>query len=208
MTARPDVKERHRERRELSRRRILDAARELLEDRPWSQVGIEDVTQRAQLTRTAFYRHFDDRQTLLLALLDDVGVSLDQIADPWERGDGDPREDLRRALRELVDVFHRHGRLLRAIADAATQDPEVAQLYADLGSRFSASAAARIEVEVAAGRSEVTDPSEVGSALVWMNERYLLDRFGQAPLGDPDRAADALIDVWLRTVYGRGPGDA
>jgi AcrR family transcriptional regulator len=203
VTARPDVSRRHAERREQSRRRILDAARELLEDRPWSQVGIEDVTQRAELTRTAFYRHFDDRQTLLLALLDDVGVGLDLIADPWERGEGEPRAALRAALLELVAVHHRHGRLLRAIADAATQDPDVAAMYAQLGARLSASASERIAVEVAEGRSHVADPHEVGSALVWMNERYLLDRFGQAPLGDPERAADALTEIWLRAVYGR-----
>jgi TetR/AcrR family transcriptional regulator, ethionamide resistance regulator len=202
VTARPDVSRRHAERREQSRRRILDAARELLEDRPWSQVGIEDVTQRAELTRTAFYRHFDDRQTLLLALVDDVGVGLDLIADPWERGEGEPIPALRAALRELVRVFHEHGRLLRAISDAATQDPDVAAMYADLGARLSASAAERIATEVAEGRSRVADPQEVGSALVWMNERYLLDHFGQAPLGDPERAAEALTEIWLRVVYG------
>ena len=202
MTARPDVSRRHRERRELSRRRILDAARELLEDRPWSQVGIEDVTQRAELTRTAFYRHFEDRQALLLAVLDDVGVGLDLVADPWEHAEGDPVAALRAALRELADVFHRHGRLLRAISDAATQDPKVAAVYADLGARLSASAAQRIALEVAEGRSTVADPEEVGSALVWMNERYLLDRFGQAPLGDPERAAEALTEIWVRAVYG------
>jgi len=195
------VSRRHRERREQSRRRILDAARDLLEDRPWSQVGIEDVTQRAELTRTAFYRHFDDRQTLLLAVLADVGFDLDRIADPWERGEGEPLETLRGSLVELVRVFHEHGRLVRAIADAATQDPEVAALYAELGARLSRSAAERIALEVAEGRSHVADPEEVGSALVWMNERYLLDRFGQAPLGDPERAAEALVEIWRRVVY-------
>ena len=203
MATRPDVARRHRERREQSRRRILDAARELLEDRPWNQVGIEEVAKRSQLTRTAFYRHFEDRRALLLALVDDVGVQLDQIADPWERGDGEPRATLRAALEELVGVFHEHGRLLRAIADAATQDAGVAAIYAELGARLSASAAARIALEVQEGRSEVSDPLEVGAALVWMNERYLLDRFGQAPLGDPERAAEALYEVWVRTVYGR-----
>ena len=129
--ARPDVRQRQRERRETTRRRILDAARELLEDRPWSEVGIEDVTHRADLTRTAFYRHFDDRQTLLLALVDDVGVGLDRIADPWERGEGEPRATLRSALRELVSVYHRHGRLLRAIADAVLAGSGINALVAD-----------------------------------------------------------------------------
>jgi AcrR family transcriptional regulator len=203
MTERPDVRRRHRERRLATRRRLLDATAALLEDRPWSEVTLEDVTSRARLTRTAFYRHFRDQRALLLALLEDLGVRLDLVADAWERGDGDHVAQLRAALVELVGVFHRHGRLLRAVADAATQDREVAQLYAGLGERLSTSAAERIAAEVAAGRSRVSDPEEVAAALVWMNERYLLDRFGRAPLADPARTADALAEVWLATVYRR-----
>lgn len=201
MTPRPDIRRRHRERRLQTRRRILDVARELLEDRPWSEVSIEEITQRAELTRTAFYRHFPNRQMLLLALLDDIGLRLDLVADPWERGEGDPGAQLHRSLRELVDVFHRHGRLLRAIADVAAYDNDVGTIYADLGARLSASAAARIAVDVAEGRSAVADPEEVAAALVWMNERYLLERFGRPPLADPERAAAALGEVWERAVY-------
>jgi hypothetical protein len=94
---------------------------------------------------------------------------------------------------------------LRALADASTQDPAVAAVYAELGARLSASAAAAIEREVERGRSHVRDPREVAAALVWMNERYLLDRFGKHPLGDPERAAAALTEVWMGTVYGDEP---
>ena len=201
MSARPDVSRRHREQRELTRRRVLDAARGLLEERPWSEVSLELVATRAELTRTALYRHFADRRALLLAVLDDVGLRLDLVADPWERGEGDPVEQLKAALRELAAVFAEHGRLLQAIADESTQDREVAAAYGALGERLSRSAAGRIAQEVAAGRSRVEDPEEVAAALVWMNERYLLERFGRAPLGDPARAAAALAEVWLRAVY-------
>jgi TetR/AcrR family transcriptional regulator, ethionamide resistance regulator len=193
---------RQRRRRQDTRRRILDAARELLEDHPWSEISLEQIMQRADLTRTAFYRHFEDRQLLLLALIDDVGLALDTVADPWEQGDGDSPAELEPALRRLTDLYFRHGRLLRAIADAATQDPDLAAFYADLGRRLSESAAARIAADVEAGRSHVQDPDEVAAALVWMNERYLLVRFGQTPLGDPGRAAAALTEIWQRTVYG------
>lgn len=210
VTTRPDVQRRHRERRDQTRARILAVAGELLEDRPWSEVSIEEITRRAELTRTAFYRHFPDRQTLLLALLEDLGLRLDLVADPWEGAAGDPTELMQQSLRELVEVFLRHGRLLRAIADAATQDRQIAATYAELGARLTSSAAARIAADVAAGRSSVADPQEVAGALVWMNERYLLERFGRAPLGDPDRAAAALAEVWERAVYGfarPGPED-
>jgi hypothetical protein len=58
-----------------------------------------------------------------------------------------------------------------------------------LGARFSASAAARIAADVAAGESEVADQDQVALAVVWMNERYLLHLFGREPLGDPAVAA-------------------
>lgn len=200
MASRPDVTQRHRERREHSRRRILDVTRELLEDRPWSDVAIEEVTRRAELTRTAFYRHFKDKQALLLALLEDVGGTLDLVADPWEQG-GEDVGLVRTALRDLVGVYVEHGRLLQAIADAATVDPEVRATYRELGDRLITSAARRIARDVEAGRSPVADPEQVGAALVWMNERYLLDQFGHPPLGDPDRCAAALAEIWQRTVY-------
>ena len=202
MSARPDVSRRHREQRESTRRRILDAGRALLEERPWSEVSLEAIAARADLTRTAIYRHFDDRRALLLALLEDVGLRLDLVADPWERGEGVGPEALRAALAELAGVFAEHGRLLRAIADERAEDRDVDAAYSELGARLTSSAAARIAREVAAGRSRVEDPEEVAAALVWMNERYLLERFGRTPLGDPARAAAALAEVWIRTVYG------
>lgn len=204
MTTRPDVRKRHAEQREATRRRILDVARELVEDRPWSEVSIDDVTKGAELTRTAFYRHFADQQALLLALLEDVGLQLGAVANPWQRYEGEePVEAARATLRDLTDIFHAHGRLLRAIADEATRNRDVATLYyEELGGRLIASSAERIAADVAAGRSTVQDPEEVAAALVWMNERFLQERFGRRPLGDPQRAADALAEVWVRTVYG------
>lgn len=202
MASRPDVSQRHRERRESTRGRILDVARELVEERPWSDISIAMITQRAGLTRSAFYKHFPDRGTLLRALLEELSVQLEAVPDPWHSAKEDPEELLRGAVRALVATFAEHGRLLHAIADEATQDAEIAGLYAELGAQLSAGVAARIAADVEAGRSTVTDPVEVGTAMVWMNERYLTMRFGRRPLGDPERCSAALEEVWIRTVYG------
>lgn len=42
----------------------------------------------------------------------------------------------------------------------------------------------------------------MATALVWMNERSLQQRFGRPPLGDPQQAAEALAEIWIWTVYG------
>lgn len=204
MAKRPDLARRHRERSDLTRRHLLDAAREVLEKRPFHSLTISELTDRAGLSRTAFYRHFTDLAALLSALLAELGGGLDQVADLWEDAPGDdPAAELRPALERLVQSFADHGRLLHAIVDASPMHPEIAEQYSALGEQFARTAAERIRRDVAAGRSQVRDPEEIALALVWLNERYLLARFGRRPLGDPERTTDTLVEIWTRTVYGR-----
>jgi AcrR family transcriptional regulator len=188
-----------------TRRRILDTALALLERRPWHEITLEHVMGDAGLTRTAFYRHFRSREALLVALLEDVGIRLEELPSAWESGSGEPVGELRRAVAALTALYARVGRLLGAVAEAAAQDEAIRALYRGLGDRLTVAVAERIAADVAAGRSEVADPLEVARALVWMNEAYLQDRFGREPSGDPERATAALADVWVAAVYGRRP---
>jgi AcrR family transcriptional regulator len=202
-TRRSTVLTDRRSRRADTRQRLLDATLALLEERPWSEIVLEDVTRRAEVSRTSYYRHFEDREDLLLALLAEIAPDLERTTATWYGGRGTPVERLRAAVRALTQIHVEHGRLLHAAADAATHDPAVAGVYRALAERFIAMSADAIAAAVAAGTSEVGDPEEVARALVWMNERYLLDRFGRPPLADPERSTDALVHVWLRAVYGR-----
>jgi TetR/AcrR family transcriptional regulator, ethionamide resistance regulator len=111
-------------------------------------------------------------------------------------------------LRGGSETFVRHGRVLRAIADAASQDPKVEEVYRlGLIERLIEAVAARIERDVEAGLSpKGLDPEETARALVLMTERYLLDAFG-LPNGRPSRAKTAAVirtleAVWVRTLYG------
>jgi TetR/AcrR family transcriptional regulator, ethionamide resistance regulator len=205
MASRPDVRARHQAQRTGTRRRILDATLALLEDKPWHDIKLEHVMADADLTRTAFYRHFPSREALLVALLEDVGVRLEDVPSAWERGEGEPVAELRRAVERLVALYARVGRLLGAVAETAAQDDDARAVYRGLADRLVEAAAARIAADVAEGRSEVEDPVEVARALIWMNEAYLQDRFGRETLGDPERATAALADVWVAAVYGRRP---
>ena len=55
---------RHRDQRETTRRDILAAADRFLRERPYRELSIEVVMEGTGLTRTAFYRHFDDMADL------------------------------------------------------------------------------------------------------------------------------------------------
>lgn len=192
-----------RERRQDARRRILDAAAELLEEQAWNDVAVDTVMAKAELSRTVFYRHFGERVDLLLALLEETGLGSDPAGVRWKVSDADPRDALAPALTALTAFFERHGRVLRAAAEAAAHEPRVAAAWAGFADDFVATTAARIEADRAAGQSPVRDAREVARALVWMNERYLLDCFGRRPFRvTPDVAAAALLEIWSGAVYG------
>lgn len=82
-----------------TRRRILDAARALLEDDPGAPPSMGDVARRAGVSRQALYLHFSDRADLLLEVTRAVDASLRTPA-RQRRVDGAPTG--RDALREAV----------------------------------------------------------------------------------------------------------
>src|SRR5215471_10835418 len=49
-----------------TRERIVTAATELIRDRPYAELNVDEVMRAAGLGRTIFYRHFDDLGDLML----------------------------------------------------------------------------------------------------------------------------------------------
>jgi TetR/AcrR family transcriptional regulator, ethionamide resistance regulator len=157
----------------------------------------------AGLSRTAFYRHFEDRDQLLLALLEHAGLQLQDSGAAWKRGEGEPVAALRAGLAELTAAMVEHGRLIQAIVDASGHDPDLRAQYDELVDGIAAVTAERIRHETAAGRAAVGDPDEIATALVRMSEGYLLTAFGRAVHPDAGRVTRALADVWCAAIYGR-----
>lgn len=208
MSASRDVREKQRRHRRSVRSRILETTTDLLDERPWADVSIDDVMTASGLSRTSFYRHFDDRQDLIFTLLADVGEHTGAPARRWLEATGDPAKAVRAAVAELADVYAAHGPVLRAIAEAAAHDAEIDDAYHQLADAFIETVASRIAADVAAGRSRITNPTETARALVWMNERYLTETMGRVPQGDADHAATVLGEIWVHTIYGSPNGSA
>ena len=201
---------RRRRKPEEAERAILAAARAFLEDHPFREMTVEGVMARTGLSRPAFYAYFRDRYELVTRLVEGFGGLLFAVDRRWLAGAGSAgaSEVLTDALRRGTETFVRYGPVLRAIADAASYDSRVEEVYRfGLIERLVGAVASRISRDVEAGISPGDlDPEETARALVLMTERYLLDAFGR-PEGrpSPERVAavlGALEKVWVRTLYG------
>jgi len=189
---------------EVAEREIIAAAEALLRERPFRELTVDEVMRRTELSRPSFYVYFRDRHHLVLRVAEHIGGELFTMADRWFEGDGDGPALARAATEGIVAVFAEHGPVLRALADAAADDPDVDQVYGRLVKSFVDVTARHIDKEIAAGRILPLDPQETAEALVWMNERYLTLSLGREPTTDRAVVAETLHTIWSRVLYGRG----
>jgi TetR/AcrR family transcriptional regulator, ethionamide resistance regulator len=190
---------RHREQRESTRHRILAAGERFLRENPYRELSVDVVMAETGLTRTAFYRHFDDVTELVLRLFAEVNDELYTVGERWARsaGVGYPAPG-RAGLAGTVDVYVRHGPLLRAVAEAAVTDERIEEAYRGSTEAFIELTAAALERMVSAGKLDVPDAHALARAMTLMNQAYLLAEFGREPQGDPKLALATLESVWLR----------
>ena len=94
-----------------------------------------------------------------------------------------------------VDVYQRHGPLLRGVAEAAAGDEQIARDYARAARRFDDLPSSRCAAWPASAHA-LADLAETARALNLMNETYLLDAFGREPRVSPETAVQTLTEIW------------
>jgi len=186
---------------------IVAAAEALLRERPFRELTVDEVMRRTELSRPSFYVYFRDRHHLILRVVEHIGAELRTMSQRWYTGAGDGRALVRDAIDGVVGVFAQHGPVLRALADAATDDPRVEEAYLALLQRFVDATAVHIETEIAAGRVLPIDPAQTAMALTWMMERYLQLSLGRGPLVPVEQIAATLTTIWSRVLYGTNLDD-
>jgi TetR/AcrR family transcriptional regulator, ethionamide resistance regulator len=194
---------RRRRKPEAAEAEILNAAESFLREFPLREMMVDDVMARTGLSRPSFYEYFRDRNHLVIKLTERLSERNRAITERWFSGD-DPVQDLRRTTRDLVEMYVTHGHLLRALADAANNDAEVEASYRKSFDSVIDATAQRIRNHVASGATmlDELDPREIAAALLWMNERYLIEKLGRRPQADPKAVADTLAAIWLRVLHG------
>jgi TetR/AcrR family transcriptional regulator, ethionamide resistance regulator len=181
---------------------IIRAAEALLRERPFRELTVDEVMRRTELSRPSFYVYFRDRHHLVLRVVEHIGAELFTLADRWFQGGQDGPAEVRSAMEGIVGAFRDHGPVLRALSDAARDDPRVEEVYGGLVQRFVEATAGHIRLEQRRGQVLPGDPDELAKALMWMGERYLLETLGRPSDVEPAAVADIVTTVWTRTLYG------
>lgn len=190
-----------------SRMRLLAAAEQLLETgRPFTEITLEELTARVGLTRTAFYRHFEDKTALLMELADRVVGVFEQAAGHWfQHPAGITRHDLARALDNVASAHIEHRFTMSAVVDAAAYDPRVRDTYDAVIQRRITDMRRSFDDQRERGMiPPAVDLDQVTPWIGWMIERGSFQLLNDGP--DQLRAyMDGMCEVIWRTLYHTEP---
>jgi AcrR family transcriptional regulator len=89
------------QRKEATRRAIVDAALRLLDERSFSALSLREVTREAGIVPGAFYRHFESMEALGLVLIDESFRALRDMLRAARAGQLDPN----RVIESSVDIL-------------------------------------------------------------------------------------------------------
>jgi TetR/AcrR family transcriptional repressor of uid operon len=110
------------------RQQLVDAAWRCVSARGFQSLTVDDVCAEARVSKGAFYVYFEQKQDLLLALVDDEAAEMDELMLELQRSHMSGVERLRRFARAMV------GR---------GDDPARVQIRADMWAEMSSNPAVR-----------------------------------------------------------------
>jgi TetR/AcrR family transcriptional regulator, ethionamide resistance regulator len=187
-------------------REILETAEKLLEERPLSEISVDDLAKGAGISRPTFYFYFPSKDAVVLTIIDrlvaDAAGSREEALATL--AEGDPRAGLRKALEDLYGAFRSRRAVALAAAELRPTNSEARGLWSQVMEGWVSDATAVIEAERARGAAPPGQPArDLAIALVQMNERAQYATFaGESPSLDDERVLDVLVDIWLRAIYG------
>lgn len=185
---------------------ILATLEQLLEQRPFPDISVDDLAKGAGLSRPTFYFYFPSKEAVLLTLLDRVMVEANSRLGSFTSAlPADRDASLRAGINAFFATFAAHPGVSAAAATVRANNPEVRELWAEFMRRSIEHTAGVIDTERAKGEAPETLPAhDLATALNLMNEAVMTSTIvGYRPSIPADRILDTLVFIWRTAIYGQ-----
>lgn len=181
---------------------LLESLDHHLQDSSLDSIKIADISRGAGVTRSAFYFYFENKAVAVAALMEEMYDEAFAATDVLV-GEGTPTARIEGTIRGLFEAWDRHEHLFRAMLEARATNAEVRDMWDSDRQSFVPAVAGMIEAERAAGRApDGPDATALATVLLELNDRTL----ERLALGGPlrrEQQVEAVVTIWLRTIYGK-----
>lgn len=129
-----------------TRQRLLDAARAEFSDKGIESATTRGIAERAGCNEVTLFRHFESKQKLLAAVVQETSEEFLNFCERQENFSGDPREDLASFARVYNGALERCEGMARAMVGAGHRRPTLCkELIGDVLEPFHGSIAGYLE---------------------------------------------------------------
>jgi AcrR family transcriptional regulator len=195
-----------RRRGDKQRQAILQAVRELLQEKPFAELSVSTISLRAGVARSGFYFYFDSKYAVLAQLMAEAAEELEELTQdfaPRQPGES-PEEFAKRMVGSAAAVYAHNDPVMTACNEARNTDVEIRNLMDAQFEVVLGQIVAIVEVEMTAGTaSPISD--DLPTLL-----RTLAGTTALVLTGDPiltgsdtdrDRRVRVLEKLWLHALW-------
>ncbi|MGV9670339.1 TetR/AcrR family transcriptional regulator [Gordonia sp. NPDC003504] len=190
-------------------RRVLDAVEELLSSgERFTELPVQRIAEHSGMSRTNFYQYFPNKSHLLIQVAEVASAKLFAAPASWFADDASLDAGVagvESAVAAMIAETRGHWPLMRAVAEVAAYDPEVAEFYHGRIGVFVDFAYGKVAHWQAAGRVDPVVTRESVAAITWMVERAATQHImavGDDTSGDAAVAAAQARIIWLTITAG------
>lgn len=187
-----------------TRERLLRAAESVFAEHGYAGTRIADIVSAAAVSHGNFYRHFQNKDDVFVAVLEPL---LDELLEPFVRALAESSDALESMVRVNTDFFAtyaRHRRLFPLLREAAAVNPDFTAMWLRMRDRFIGRIGAWLEEIGAAPPGAAAEPRLLAQALGAMTEQLAYAQIGRSPqLPRPETIAELgriAGTVWHRSI--------
>lgn len=203
MTAQPAPQPR-RSRGDRQRDAIVNAVRELVQERPFADLSVSAISERAGVARSGFYFYFDSKYAVLAVILADAGEMLDSLTHhfaPREPGET-PEAFAKRMVGSAAAVYANDDPVLSACAVARNTDAKIREIMDDFYDGIIEKLITLLEQDADAQPISDDLPALVRTLAATTTMTLTHDSSFVGRGIDPNRAVEALERLWIAAFWG------
>jgi AcrR family transcriptional regulator len=201
-----------RRRGDKHRQAIMQAVRELLQEKPFAELSVSTISLRAGVARSGFYFYFDSKYAVLAQILAEALEELEELTQyfaPRQPGES-PEQFAKRMVRSAAAVYAHNDPVMTACNAARHTDIEIREILEQQFEVVLGQIVDVVDAEIRAGTADpISDdiPALVRSlagttALTLGGEPILVG--GEGLQGDVERRVRVLEQLWLNSLWGGG----
>jgi AcrR family transcriptional regulator len=190
-----------------TRTAIVQAAREVFEEKGFDEARIADITARADTAYGSFYTYFDSKEAVFRELARDLSAAIFTASRASDLPDASPEDKIRHTTRLYLETFAENARLMSVFEQVAARDEYFRTVLLEVRGMFIdriAGGTRRLQEQGLAARD--LDAVTCAHLLGGMIENIGRMMYTYGERHDLDHLLDEATALWARAIgLGRGP---